>query len=390
VDRRRDLRRTILQLGLGLTSVVAALLVAEMLVRGIAPQRIRTPFAIDDPRLLYRNEPLIHGRHTSPGEFDYRFSINSKGCRGRETTWKKLALTKRVVCVGDSFTWGTGVEYDQCYPAQLEQLLNAEAVAGNEPHYEVINTGVMSWGISQYYLCARGEALRYEPDVVVVSMFQDDWENALLGLITEDNAGHLIEHEVTFPQLRKQRLMLSWIPFFRQIMSHSELANLIQDALRARVTWPPATGSFLKPDSTHRMRKAKAPSEAPAQRAIRLTQKMILELDRSCRRAGCLLLVLWIPDRISVESALHPALVERPSSEQQVVYSKVGHTLQGFCEEHEVLFVDATTTFVRLCDEQHRDPVSFYFKRDGHFRAEGYRELAQLLVPYVKPSATQE
>src|SRR5712692_27096 len=57
-----------------------------------------------DERLGWALTPLSHGTSRRTGyEVDYR--INSKGLRGRETTYKKPEGTFRIVLLGDSRTF---------------------------------------------------------------------------------------------------------------------------------------------------------------------------------------------------------------------------------------------------------------------------------------------
>src|SRR5207244_2029550 len=100
--------------------------------------------------------------------------VNSHGMRGDEFPVEKPAGTTRVICFGDSFTYGYGVGQDATYPAQLGRLLKAR-FGGS---YEVLNAGVNGYGSFQE-LVALKRALRYHPDVVVVSSTYND--DQLLG-----------------------------------------------------------------------------------------------------------------------------------------------------------------------------------------------------------------
>lgn len=360
-------------------SILLSLALAEAAVRIIAPHRVYTPHAVEDPTLVYRNEPGVVGRQTSPGEFDYRFSTNSRGFRGREFALQKAPGTQRIICVGDSFTWGTGVNDAETYPAVLEEELKA-----SDQHVEVLNAGVRSWGVSQYYVWTRHEGLRYQPDVVVVTLFEEDWENALLGLVTEDEAGQLVEHRQDFPALRKQRLLAEWVPGFRWLMSHSQLANLARDGLRASVTWPPGVGQYVAVDAD----KTSGDREHSNKRARDLTRRLLLELDTTCREAKCRVVIAWIP----THQALQLALSGTPPEHQHPINRARGEAramVQKLCEEQGIPFADATVTFVDLCRKEGRSPVSYYFARDGHFRPEGYRILARALAAKVRSGRPQ-
>jgi lysophospholipase L1-like esterase len=81
-----------------------------------------------------------------------------------------------ILCVGDSHTWGAGVEAHQNYPAQLETTL-----ARRYPDRDVnaINLGLP--GVNSSYVVARLEAqiLRYRPDLVIVWVGTNNMWNTL-------------------------------------------------------------------------------------------------------------------------------------------------------------------------------------------------------------------
>lgn len=101
-------------------------------------------------------------------------SINSKGLRDREYPHQKPAGTKRILVLGDSYTWGYGVGNTEIYTEVLERML-----ANESSPYEVINAGVSGWGTDQQYLFLVREGLKYSPDLVIVSHFINDLDEIL-------------------------------------------------------------------------------------------------------------------------------------------------------------------------------------------------------------------
>ena len=101
-------------------------------------------------------------------------SINSKGLRDREYPYQKPAGTKRILVLGDSYTWGYGVGNTEIYTEVLEKML-----ANESSPYEVINAGVSGWGTDQQYLFLVREGLKYSPDLVIVAHFINDLEEIL-------------------------------------------------------------------------------------------------------------------------------------------------------------------------------------------------------------------
>src|SRR3989344_4140928 len=126
--------------------------------------------------LRRNNEGFFHGGH---------YTTNSHGFRGKEISIEKPENTVRVLVVGDSISFGHGVNDNETYPYFLEQSLN-EYLAGEEeaPAFEVINTSVPGNSpFQEYHDMKRG--LAYDPDIIVLQITLND--------IIEENAGWILE-----------------------------------------------------------------------------------------------------------------------------------------------------------------------------------------------------
>ncbi len=98
----------------------------------------------------------------------FSVTTNSRGLRGSEVADEPAEGTIRVACLGDSVTFGYGVEDDETYPAVLAELLAAHG------SYEVINAGVPSHDSRQGSLVLHHRVLPLQPDVVVLCFGLND------------------------------------------------------------------------------------------------------------------------------------------------------------------------------------------------------------------------
>ena len=90
---------------------------------------------------------------------------NSQGVRGvREYPLAKGEHT-RIVVIGDSYTFGEGVNDDQTFAAGLERMVE---------HCEVLNLGVHGYGTDQQLLRLELDGLKYRPDIVLLGYYEDD------------------------------------------------------------------------------------------------------------------------------------------------------------------------------------------------------------------------
>lgn len=95
------------------------------------------------------------------------FSINSFGFRGIDFDIVKPPRTIRVLCLGDSCTFGTGGLLDkETYPFCLEKLLNEKQDLIN---YEVINAGMPGFSVYEGLILLKHRNLMgLKPDIVII------------------------------------------------------------------------------------------------------------------------------------------------------------------------------------------------------------------------------
>lgn len=102
------------------------------------------------------------------------YESNSFGIRGPERTLAKPSDVFRTVIIGDSFTMGSGVVYEDTYAARLERAM--PTVSGKR--HEVINLGIS--GLNLEHSLARYElhGAPFKPDLLVYGFTLNDIEGS--------------------------------------------------------------------------------------------------------------------------------------------------------------------------------------------------------------------
>jgi GDSL-like Lipase/Acylhydrolase family len=150
-------------------TLVTAFLVFEVSLRLIYPAPARFIY----PQEAYDFDPeLGHVLRQGQTAFthDRLVQINSLGVRGAEVTPRPAPGTVRVLALGDSQTFGNGLDLSETWPKQLEQRL--QAAPGSR--WEVINAGVPGTDTWQHEILLRRLLAVVHPHAVVLALYVND------------------------------------------------------------------------------------------------------------------------------------------------------------------------------------------------------------------------
>lgn len=171
---------------LATVSLVATLIVAELVLRTVTPVDSRRPFEfrIPHPILGWVLQPNTTYLNETP-EGKVSVTYNSQGWRDVEHAVKKPDGVFRILVVGDSFMEADSVELNDTFARRVEDIAHATG-----RHVEVINMGVAGYGTLQEYLVFRDIGRLYHPDLVLVAFFDgNDLANnsmELASILTEE------------------------------------------------------------------------------------------------------------------------------------------------------------------------------------------------------------
>ncbi|MEO6025500.1 MAG: GDSL-type esterase/lipase family protein [Candidatus Binatia bacterium] len=107
------------------------------------------------------------------GPLGEHIRINAAGLRGAPVK-AKAPGTIRIVVLGDSFTFGLGVEEADTFPASLERSLTAALGHGT---VEVLNAGVPGYNLFQERGALASRVPALTPDVIVLGFVENDLYN---------------------------------------------------------------------------------------------------------------------------------------------------------------------------------------------------------------------
>jgi hypothetical protein len=331
-------------LGLVAGSVGLTLLVMEVFVRTLygAPPHWRTP--------QVKHEVTRYGYKPVPSQAAWSggapVHTNSHGFRGPEWAVPKPPGTFRVMVLGDSLSFGNLVAYEDTYAARLRQALQQRG-----PRAEVVLAAVGGWDTAQELAFLEQEGLGYQPDVVVLGFFYNDYR-----LPADSARPVLLMPEGT---VDGRPWWLRWIPYrFVYGVKRSALVTFLRNRLANFLS-----GRSEQQDFYHALMENRVALE-PDERIVAVHQ-MLARMNALCAARGIRLLVAHIPP---INLFWHP----RGSR------AYVAH-LERFCRENGIEFLD-------LADRLWQQPDSdrFYlYPWDSHLSPRGHLAVAEELAPLV-------
>lgn len=319
--------RTVKSLVVLLLSVVLCLLGLEAAVRAFIPVRHVGPTATTySEELGFENKKSLRAVQRSP-EYTIRVETNRFGLRGPETTLEKPPGVRRVLFLGDSFTFGMGVEYEQTFSRLVQEMLENRGLG----EIEALNSGVISWGGVNELLFLEKRGLKFQPDLIVWQVchndFDDNEQSSLLALG---------ENEEIRPGSPDRRLKLITSVFdalpFKEILESSYLFNHLRVMLNITIR----QGGKAALSNAERERNANGASP------YRFTELLTERLLRTAGEQDVPVIGLWFDLSELQRAALKPAF-----------------------ERHSTPIID-----LGELKEQRPD---LYYAIDGHWRAEGHR-----------------
>lgn len=344
-----------------LASLLVGLLVIEVLVRAFVPVARIPPMFVADSVLIHRLKPGVRERAIQPGSYEYRWTTNAQGLRARE----EFAIPKppgvlRVLMLGDSFTFGLGVDDAQTYAARLEEALGRLC---SEREIEVINAGVGGYGTAQQLAFYRTYGRAFDPDLVTIGVFGNDpIDNVVNELYDVGGDSIVLRPAAERPSIWTAKRLVDRIPFYSFLVRESATVNLLRMMI-LRSRW-----QDMEADASHRRL---ATSDSLTTDQWRITERLLAALARDVKRDGANLLTLILPSAKEMEGSLtrNPDLLGFPTR-LGVICDGVGLE----CIDVGAEIADRGLT---------RRTTPLFIPGDGHFTAIGHELTARVIADPV-------
>jgi len=153
-------------------SLGISLLILELIIRIFLPQKESMLWIKRDKKYGYLMKKNFCQKYSYPGvDFVMEVKTNSLGLRGREFNLSEFSdpEIKKVLLLGDSYTFGYGLNIEDTFGGKLEELLKQ-----SEQRCTLINAGIGGWGTLQALTYGKDHLNLFRPDIIVLTFCEND------------------------------------------------------------------------------------------------------------------------------------------------------------------------------------------------------------------------
>jgi lysophospholipase L1-like esterase len=345
----------ILNISIVLASSLASLLIAEVIIRLTIPQTLTSSLYERDSAGIVVHRRDFTGRMKRP-DVEALYYFDKDGARVAQHGEREPSGSGdlNIMVLGDSFTFGHGVNYEDSIVGVLEARLKA---AFSPKVVRLRNFGVGGWGTADYirFLEEHGDELK--PDALLILFNGDDIGRSLRSsLYIYDKQSQLLEPTVPPASLSRTKHLIRKFTGYDLLAEHSHLLTLVRQSISRRI------GSFQPREVPSKESASPLPTAFSEQLFSRLIQWCKTRHTPLLIGTTCFLEKMHAVEKLFPETAAFVA--EAPS-----YFAKEG-----------VRYFDCSGAFHAKYGENYEDLV---IPRDGHPNEAGSRAISDLLYPEV-------
>ena len=358
-------RRILTNVGLVLLSLVATGLLFEFVVFRwvLLPAEIPRNAYADG---LVRYQPNQAGTYRVADDIVATFRINAQGWNSgvgdyqRERTPGRL----RIAIIGDSYVEALQVPHDRSLAEQTQAQLESAGIQA-----EVFRFAISGAPLSQYLQMLQQEVVNYQPDLVVINMVHNDFEesfrvqsgrytSSFLKVRLEDAQPARVvppaPYKETWKDWVRQRATVRYLYYRRQISPA---------AVRG--------GIFSKPDAAEFQANVEVTGTLAALPAIeRATDYIFTRLNEVQQQSGFEIL-------LTMDAVRQQIYTDEDFKSDIAALNKLA---LGLAEKHKLPFIDLTDAFTA---DWRKNGQKFEFASDGHWNERGHAVVAGEIASVV-------
>jgi hypothetical protein len=206
------------RLAMSIATLLAMLVVFEIGLRTFSPQESMSPTYMYSDQYITSLLPNTTMVEEKAGHWRFTYTINSYGYRGKLVKPSNKYLKPNIVVLGDSNSFGEGVDEGHQYSAVLDRELDGQ--------YDVINLSVPGWGLTQEIRRYFEFGILFKPKVVILQFASNDPVDTLAYPVTAAIDGRFIFRDIDRPKLKRLSRLLA-DSFFQRLQVYNFLKRAI-------------------------------------------------------------------------------------------------------------------------------------------------------------------
>lgn len=355
---------------------------------------------IEKPCMLTQTDGILQRRlrpnsvcQVETKEFAVEYRTNSYGLRDVDFPKEKPTDVKRILFLGDSFTFGTGVSLENTMVKKVEKLLNNSSASGM---VQTINAGVGGHSPIDEYLYLKYHGVEFDPDLVIVNLHMNDFVEERAGLKhakkdeKEEIISNYIEKKTWFPrQIDKflQDNSFSYNIFLRNEEKLVRLKSRISAVLRGERPSKYTKGfeDFTPGDiDTDLFAITRDIPDSDFQKLFVPVTQRLLVIKKFLNERQIPMIIVIIPNAHQVSENEWQSGRQIMKLTEKIYPRKIFDELDDFAKSNNILILDMSPYLISFATSN--PGTKLYYDYDGHFTPLGQEVAADTLAQFIKNS----
>jgi lysophospholipase L1-like esterase len=321
------------------------------------------PIMAPDNDLCFKLRPGLD-LNFSTKEYSMHIVTNGFGFRDDKNAYRPGG----IAFVGDSFTFGQGVDYDEGFVKLVQDRLGEKGY-----NHETYDFGVGSYGTLQERKLAERYIGNLKPKVLVLSFYANDPGENLANedgcALKVDSDGYLITSDGKGLSYNLNKWLWLHVNLYRVA------SNMIY-GLKVNTRIFDSFASAAGATASVEYKQFLSQYDPETENAWNLTYANLDRINALAKENDAVLVVVLIPSKAQLDETKQERLAKIYSLKDPD-FQKIDENLDAFTRREGIPFLDMTREFMEKC------PTECYFTIDPHWNEKGHSLAADALAAFL-------
>ncbi len=367
VNNMPRIKETLLNLTLLVCSILICLIFLELILWKTMDLPESCRLYERDDSLFFKNKANLN-YVSKTKEYEAWYITNAEGLRENQSFGQ--GGVNRVLTIGDSFTFGVGLNKEDTFQEKWERKRNGE----------VINAGVVGYGTWQSMEFLRSNIKKYSPKTVVFSFYNNDVKDDTGNKYLTVDHGCLIS--INMSPVKKYLYRYSRVYLLYQSSKNylmfgiKPIRNFLYAVRKVLYTFHLSKKATLM----YPVLYAEEPPELKA--AWNQSLANIREMNSICKKNSCNFILVYVPSRIQAnEDYRNDYIVRNAIDMRELDLDKPSRILGDFSQKNNIRYIDLLDAFRERGINGSQPQI--YWAFDLHFNEQGAQIVSEILYDEI-------